>query len=162
MPHAVPRILYLSRRAGLLRLVAVLVTTQAALTLWLVTLPPRTDWPAPLGGGSWWLLPSGLVALSLVLPGAMVWLHGRYVIRIEEVDATLQVTLFTWWGERQQSVSLKRLAGADKWEVAPFGTAPGCRLRLPAEKVDWLIDRQGEFPEGEDSFCETLRGARDR
>lgn len=148
------RLLYFSPRAPVLRAVAALVFLVAAGTIWAVTLPPRAGWEEPLGPGRWWVIPAGLVSLSLVLPVTMAWLHGRYVLRLEATDRQLLVTTFLLWGTRTQTVDRHTPPGARV-------TAEGRRvlafcLRQPAAGIDWWFDFHGEFPSGVTAITELV------
>lgn len=133
---------------------ALFVFAVPCFTLWLVSKPPASEWREALGATFWWALPVGLVGLTLVLPGAMIWLHGRYVLRLEIEGREVRATLFALWGTSGQMIERDRLAAAGCDVIDPDEAAPAWRVRLPAEKIDWLFDLQGEFPEGAEAVAE--------
>ena len=154
--HLNPRTLFVSRRAWLLRAITLLLFAQVGFVLWLLSLPPRAEWPAPLGANSWWLIPGALLALSCVLPGALVWLHGRYVLRLEADGVNVRATVFVLWGSRARAIERGRLTRARFGVMSGNAIAPALRLQLPAENIDWIFDAQGDFPESEEAIAELL------
>lgn len=105
------------------------------------------------------MIPSGLLVLALILPAAVGWLHGRYVLRLESEGDVVRVTTLQCWGRRTREVSRADLADV-RVTGAGDEDAPAFRLRQPAAGIDWLIDRRGRFPEGEEALLR-LVGRRD-
>jgi len=97
-------VLYDSGREWLLRAVTGVSFLPVGLAAWLLPLAPREEWTqAPLGGIAWWLLPAGLVLLTLMLPASLFFLHRRYLLRLTlDADGQLTVTTFLVWGRRSR------------------------------------------------------------
>lgn len=161
-----PRVLFVSKRIFLLRGITALLVGQVALVCWLVSLAPEAEWRDALGETFWWMLPAGLIGLSLILPLSLFWLHGRYVLRLEMAEDNVLITTFLLWGRRKQVWDRHRLSAAlvseipagTRREVGEFAAGTALRFRLPSEKIDIVFDRQSsEFPEGEDRVVELFQ-----
>ncbi|HEX2853768.1 MAG TPA: hypothetical protein VHO24_11060 [Opitutaceae bacterium] len=161
------RVLFVARRRFLLRALTVLLAGEVALVGWLVSLAPQSEWRDAVGDMFWWALPAGLIGLSLVLPLSFLWLHGRYVLRLEVADDTVLISTFLLWGQRERVWDRRLLATAQaadfpmgtRPEVPEFSTGTPLRFRVPDQRIDLVIDRQGgEFPAGEDALIEIFGG----
>jgi hypothetical protein len=150
-------VLYISPREGLLRWITGVCVVPVPLVVWLVSLAPRAEWETtPLGAAAWWVLPAGLIALSGVMPAAMFFLHGRYVLRLERgVDDELRLTTFLVWGRRTVVFTQGSLAGARMaHDEGRFSTGAGVSVNAPSVTVSMLdgrkliFDEQGEAPHG--------------
>jgi len=118
-------LLYVSDRLWLLRLAGFASMVPLTVGVGLLTLAPRSEWErAPFGHVAWWLFPAGVIALTLLLPGAMLWVHDRYVTRVVfESDGRLRVTTFVLWGQRTRRYKAEEVA-ARRFLLDRSGTAP--------------------------------------
>ena len=154
-PRGPTALLFASGRELLLRLVTLVCFAPVPLTIWLLSLAPRAEWEAALGPGAWWVGPASLVALSLVLPGALLWLHDRYVLRLVRCSEGLRLTTFLVWGRRTRVLAASELKSAAvqfaegrlATGVAPVVNAPSLQLQLPGGRR-LIFDAQGDAPEG--------------
>lgn len=108
-----------------LRFVSVASWLPAVICVWFVSRAPREEWVgAPLGGIAWWLLPAILLGFTLLLPAALLPLHGRYVTRIAlERDGRLRVTTFLVWGLRTEKLRPEEVAPR-RFRIDRTGEAP--------------------------------------
>lgn len=157
-------LLFVSRRIFLLRAVTGLLIGQIALVAWLVSLAPAAEWRRTLGETFWWAVPAALVGLSLVLPLALCWLHDRYVLQLETTADAVCLTTFLLWGSRDRVLRRDALTTALTSEISDTregtgATAGGAalRIRLLAQRLDLVFDREGEFPKGEDRILELFQ-----
>lgn len=153
------RLLFNSSRGVVLHGVTAVACAPVPLTLWLISGAPRAEWEAPLGPTWWWLIPSGLIALTLVLPVAMFWLHDRYVFRLERSGNVIRLTTFLLWGRRTRELSMTRFAAAEVQYIdgeADYGTAPSVKapyIRMKLRDGSSLIfDAAGDAPAGWDAI----------
>ncbi|HEX2861503.1 MAG TPA: hypothetical protein VHN79_07675 [Lacunisphaera sp.] len=152
------RLLFFSPRLRLLRAVSLFIFLGAAVSLWALTIPPRTEWAQALGAEFWWVPPAALAALILALPVAMAWLHGRYVLELaEEEGGALRVTTFLLCGTRTRHLAPGALTGSNLTLRDPARDAPYLRLRHRSLGIDWILDLQGDFPEGVEAMEERVR-----
>ncbi len=113
-PDTEDGVLYESAREGRLRLLVLFCFASGLLLVWFILRAPRAEWEGTsLGPELWWLFPTALVALSLALPGAMFYLHDRYVLRLEKDAAGgLRLVTFLVWGRRARELPGKSFADA--------------------------------------------------
>lgn len=71
----------------------------------------------------------------------------------------IRARVFLLWGRRVRAIGRARLAEGSFGVLGGNSRAPARRLRLPAENIDWIIDAQGEFPEGEAAVATLAAGA---
>lgn len=147
------RVLYVSPRLRLLRAVSLFAFLVAGAAIWAVTVPSKLEWAEGLGPDFWWMVPGALIALSLVLPAALAWLHGRYVLELVTDGERVHARLFLLWGSRTRTLAVDALAGA-RVTGSVETAAPAWRARLSAVGVDWLFDAHGQFPDGEAALLE--------
>jgi hypothetical protein len=157
-------LLFVSKRVFLLRAITLLLLAQVVLVCWLVSLAPQVEWRAVLGETFWWALPAGLVGLSLILPLSLFWLHDRYALRLEVTPNAICITTFLVWGQRMRTLDRKTFPEGFASEIpgtrggiGQFAAGSARRVRLPAHRLDLLFDREGEFPEGEESVVELFQ-----
>jgi len=117
--------IYLAQTGGRLRLVTLACWAPVGICAWLVTFMPRETWArAALGDVAWWILPAMLLALSLLLPAALIPWHGRRVMRVVlERDGQLRVTTFRMWGRRTERLRPQEIA-ARRFRLDRAGEAP--------------------------------------
>ena len=148
-------LLFYSDREPTLRFATLACFTPVPLTTWLVSLGTRAEWQKDAGVLPWWLLPTGLVVFSLVLPAAICWLHDAYVLRLEHAGPRVRVTTFLLWGRRTHDLSLDELLkstttydeGRFAHGAGPIVNAPSVRFRLPGGRR-LIFDAQGDAPAG--------------
>lgn len=120
-------LLYVSRRLWLIRLAELASVVPLVVCLWLLAVAPQAEWRhAPLGQIAWWLFPSVVIVLTLLLPCAMLWVHDRYVTRVVfEPDGRLRVTTFVLWGQRTERYKAEEIPHRrfllDRCGTAPMG-----------------------------------------
>lgn len=158
-------LIYVSDRSATLRFAALVCAVPVPLTIWLLSLGPRGAVVAAAAPAPSWLLPVLLVALSAVLPGAMCFLHGRYVLRMERTqDGGARMTTWLLWGQRTEEWPLAELRGTSV--LAHQGrfesrrtvsvNAPYLMARLPSGKR-LILDQQGDAPHGWDAVYGVFR-----
>jgi hypothetical protein len=119
MPERNPRsdrgLIYLSPHLWKLRLATLVSLIPAAACVWLLSAGPA-EWPAATGHSSGWLYPMLLVGVLLLLPAALLVIHGRYVTRVVlEFDGCLSVTTFVLWGERTEKLKTRDVSTRRFW-----------------------------------------------
>lgn len=115
-PAAQPVVLlYRSSQEIMLRVTTVVCLAPVPGVAWLIARAPRAEWEkTPFGPNLWWLIPAGLMLLSLVLPAAVAWLHDRYALRLERTpDGRLMLVTFLLWGRRTRQLDPALLVGLD-------------------------------------------------
>ncbi len=147
------RLLFVSNREKIVRFAVALAFVPVPLTAALLSLAPISEWEQIFGESLWWVVPASLMLLSLAMPAAALWLHGRYVLRCEEENGTLRWTVFLLWGRRAEAVDTAQLASAKFTSIAA-----GTRLRSRDAVIDLVFDDGGVFPEGEEAISD-LAGA---
>jgi hypothetical protein len=148
-------LLFHSARATTLHVVGVVCALPVPLTAWLLTRTPRTEWAEQTGPTWWWIIPAALIAVGLVLPAAMLWLHDRYVLRLERTGDTIRLTTFLLWGQRIRELPVASFAGAtvrhDPGQVqtglSPTVNAPSLQMRMRDGKR-LIFDFSGDAPVG--------------
>lgn len=127
---------YVSEREGRLRLAILAGFAPLPVTLFLLTQAPAEFWPTPWGGAGWWLLPSLLTLLSVVLPWLVCRWHDCYVLRLERTpDGRWLITTLLLWGLRTREMT-----------SAEFERV-GQNVRTRDGRV-LIFDRRGEVPLG--------------
>jgi hypothetical protein len=163
------RVVFVSGRVALLRAITWLMVVQIGGIAWLLSLAPKSEWEVALGEDLWWTVPAGLIAFGLVLPAAVIWLHDRYVVRMEVAGGTVVIQTFLLWGTRRrewdgstlQTAVASEISGGTRVAAGKFGPGAAIRFRLPSHRFDLIVDRAGDFPEGEGALVE-LFGVRGR
>jgi hypothetical protein len=153
------RLLFKSSRGPLLYGVTVVTYAPVPFGLWFISRAPRAEWEAPLGPTWWWLIPAGLMGLTLVLPITMFWLHDRYVLRLEQKGDIFRLTTFLLWGRRTRELSKATFASAEVRYVegeadyggSPSVDAPYIRMKL-RDGRGLIFDAAGEAPGGWDAI----------
>ena len=140
----------------------------ALIAVWLISLAPRSEWESsPFGPAAWWLMPALLVAISCILPAALFFLHGRYVLELKRApDGGWVLTTFLVWGRRRRLLPADALKGAKAEHddgrlvtgLAPTVNAPSLTL-TPREGSRLIFDQQGDAPQGWEAI-ERLCGPR--
>ncbi len=133
-------VVFRSGRAATLHWVTLVAALPTALTVVLLArpMPPGQGWEAsPLGPALWWVIPTLLCGLALALPGAMVLLHDRYVLRLERTEAaSWRLTTWLLWGRRVREVPTDALTGAQsRYEDGRFRSRRGVDVDAPYLKV---------------------------
>ena len=145
----------------MLRFVTLVSIAPIPLTVWLVALAPRAEWEnTRLGAGAWWILPAGLIALSCVLPAALFFLHGRYVLSLaEDEKGGLRLVTFLVWGRRTTIMPATLLRGATtRHDEGRLVTGVSVSVNAPSTTLvardgrRLIFDRQGEAPAGWDAI----------
>jgi hypothetical protein len=119
MPERNPRrdrgLIYLSPHLWKLRLATLACAVPAAACVWLLSVGPAV-WPGGSGDSAGWLYPALLTGLLLLLPAALLVVHGRYVTRVVlEFDGRLSVTTFVLWGERTEKLRAQEVSARRFW-----------------------------------------------
>lgn len=149
------RVLFLSSRLTTLRVVTLVACLPVPLNAWLIASASRSEWVDEAGAFWWWLIPVGLVAVTLVMPAAMFLLHNRYVLRLERSADQLRLTTFLLWGRRTvelpisafKTAHVRHDAGQAAYGRGPVVNAPSLQARLPDGRR-LIFDAGGEAPEG--------------
>ena len=149
-----PRLLFNSPRRGVLHAVSAVAFLPVPVTLWLIARAPRTEWEALFGPTWWWLVPAGLIGLTLILPAAMFWLHDRYVLRIERGGEIIRLTTFLLWGKRVRELPLEYFAATEgryiegKSDYGSVSVNAPYLLTTMRDGRRLILDTTGEAPVG--------------
>lgn len=148
------RLQFNSSKRAVLHAICAVAFAPVPITLWLIARAPRTEWEALVGPTWWWLVPAGLMGLTLVMPVAMFWLHDHYVRRIERSGEVIRLTPFLLWGKRVRDVPLAFFAAAGgqyvegKSDYGSVSVNAPYRLTTLRDGRRLILDAGGDAPEG--------------
>lgn len=157
---------YFSNRQSTLWLVTIISFLPIAIISYIVSRMPA------VGAGSefsetWHLnlFRSGMILFSGVLFYPMCWLSGRYVLSIHQGDVVVEVKIWSLLGTRHHRMPLATATeqsqvayheGSLQIPLKPWVKAPWYAVRMKGLRK-WVIDAQGNFPNGEDELLALLQ-----
>lgn len=130
------------------------------MTVWLLSLGTRAEWSPEVPGLPWLVLPVGLMAISLVMPAAILWLHDRYGLRAERDERTVYLTTFLIWGQRNRAMDVSAFRHAKSAMIldGEYGGDGSLVVRAPALRIHLasgdrrIFDSSGDAPLGWDAL----------
>ena len=157
---AVVGCLYRSRRGTLLTLVALICVAMPLLVVYLFAIMYEAERLASYErSAGLTVLQAAIFLLSVAPLAGVVWLSGRYVLRVDRDESgTLHIVTWTLFGPRRRawpaSTVWKRVtahAGTAHAPGAPAGNPPYLAVH-PDGGSRLVIDLQGETPHGADTL----------
>jgi hypothetical protein len=153
------QLLYISKRSKLLWMVMGLAIGLFVLTGWLVSLLTTEqlmkDFDSILSGR---LFQAGLLGIGTVFIWPMIWLSNKYVVQILKGDDLLTIKTWSLIGIRTHALRGNGINRSLTYhEDRPdFAMAHAPYLSFKANEKKFIIDMQGDFPEGEDALTDAL------
>lgn len=160
-------LLYTSGRTVLLWFLLLIAVSLLAIVTWLASLLPHEEMVRSFGsvaGGR--IFQAGLVLISSIFVWPMVWISGRYIIRVEKRnESAVIIHMWTIFGVRIKVWPIEAWSGSHshynhgQFEADDRKVDAPWRSVKPAGGKKMIIDMQGDFPYGEDALLEVLAPA---